>query len=431
MWFLSGLWHEDTEKGEKQRLLPVSSSSSSSSSLVSAGFGTTGADVERGEQELIASTESEKELAVAAPSISSSTTAIVALCLLLVSFVAFGALSMTQSIEGNTRYFEYGLKSSISHLQSMIPIGGTNSSNDSSGGVDNNIDSIDSTMEVQSTRKARCKLNREYHANSGGSKRCRGKRVELVTAANRHGKWPVGFSWTLLEEAVDLSGSRGGTSLIVESGPTYADTLNGQQECDSFVSDVCLNGDYVLYSNQDETALGEFKKQMTLKEGSSSSPVDEDVYVDLCGNGKNRVYAGEAMDFTSSSVTQLCSVDFKGPKKDKKYVVHHVSTSYEMSMDIDPITHEPLKFATNVNTHAKDNLLLKRKKNKSDKILDGAEDVEKMESKALKKLEKLVKKIKKKKIDVDDDDDDNDNDVDIDGNGSKGLSSSLKYHTST
>ena len=68
----------------------------------------------------------------------------------------------------------------------MIPIGGTNSATTVVEAL-NNIDSIDSTMEVQSTRKARCKLNREYHANSGGSKRCRGKRVELVTAANRHG----------------------------------------------------------------------------------------------------------------------------------------------------------------------------------------------------------------------------------------------------
>ena len=116
---------------------------------------------------------------------------------------------------------------------------------------------------------------------------------------------------------MDLSGSR-------EDKPHCREWSNVRRhpqrptECDSFVSDLCLNGDYVLYSNQDETALGEFKKQMTLKEGSSSSPVDEDVYVDLCGNGKNRVYAGEAMDFTSSSVTQLCSVDFKGPKKDKK-----------------------------------------------------------------------------------------------------------------
>ena len=80
MWF-SGLWHEDTEKGKSSACCLFLFSSSSSSSLVSAGFGTTGADVERGEQELIASTESEKELAVAAPSISSSTTAIVALCL--------------------------------------------------------------------------------------------------------------------------------------------------------------------------------------------------------------------------------------------------------------------------------------------------------------------------------------------------------------
>merc|ERR1712147_250749 len=99
--------------------------------------------------------------------------------------------------------------------------------------------------------------------------------------------------------------------------------------------------------NQDERALKEFdQKVMSMSEGTGrpmkATTSSKEIYVDLCGNGKNRVYSGEAMDFTSSSITQLCAVDFKGPKEDKKYVVHHLSTSLSYSMNIDPITHEPL-----------------------------------------------------------------------------------------
>merc|ERR1711916_10674 len=141
----------------------------------------------------------------------------------------------------------------------------------------------------------------------------------------------------------------GGSNLIVENGPIYADTLNGQNECDTFVSTVCLNGDYVLYSNQDESALNEFNHQMmAMSEGTKPIQSHEETFVDLCGNGNNKIYSGEAMDFSSSSITQLCAVDFNGPKNDEKYVVHHLSTSLSYAMNIDQITHEQMKASTSM-----------------------------------------------------------------------------------
>merc|ERR1712146_496025 len=157
-----------------------------------------------------------------------------------------------------------------------------------------------------------------------------------------------------------------------------------------------------------------FNTKMAAISGSpNAAPADpsEETYVDLCGNGKNRVYSGEAMDFTSSSVTQLCAVDFKGPKNDRKYIVHHMSTSLSYEMSIDPITHEHLKSQKTVKADMKQNSLLNKK---TKNIIEEAKGTQKLESKALKRLNKLIEKMKAYGIyDDDGDDDDHEGEVSL------------------
>ena len=60
----------------------------------------------------------------------------------------------------------------------------------------------------------------------------------------------------------------------------------------SFLSTVCLDGDYVLYANLDNEVGG-----------VDANPTN--LYVDVCANGDNRVYVGEVI---SSFVSPCLSI---------------------------------------------------------------------------------------------------------------------------
>ena len=130
MWFLVSNKGDDVI-GENEPLLVTTSSSS---------FGATnGLDVEKGDDELTTIEEVEND-GNPRSSNSSSSYAVIALGLLFLSFIAVGTLSINRSLEG-VRYFEYNVKSTISHLQSVFPVHRKNTSNVINENKNDNVNS--------------------------------------------------------------------------------------------------------------------------------------------------------------------------------------------------------------------------------------------------------------------------------------------------
>ena len=64
----------------------------------------------------------------------------------------------------------------------------------------------------------------------------------VVDALN--GRWPQGLTWTLLQ---DLEFSTDRTPLYTMSNTSLPSSLHLSKECSSFLSHLCLKGDYILY----------------------------------------------------------------------------------------------------------------------------------------------------------------------------------------
>ena len=104
---------------------------------------------------------------------------------------------------------------------------------------------------------------------------CASKTTKLTVIGDHNGKWPQGFSWTVLKDgALDTDK----TFFHTEKGEFDSDLVKGKAiKCRQYVTELCLTGDYVVYANSDD-------------ELSATSAVN------VCNK---EVAAGEALDFST------------------------------------------------------------------------------------------------------------------------------------
>ncbi len=105
------------------------------------------------------------------------------------------------------------------------------------------------------------------------------------------GKWPEGFSWTILKDEGDGDIGRG--LLHTERGRMSEET--SKKKCTSFVTEVCAPDKFVVYATSD-------------KDVSANSVVN------VCGK---KVADGEALDFTDTFFSCQAGVDITGDDKNK------------------------------------------------------------------------------------------------------------------
>jgi len=105
------------------------------------------------------------------------------------------------------------------------------------------------------------------------------------------GKWPEGFSWTILNDEED--GDVGKGLLHTESGAMSDET--SKKKCASFVTEICAPERFVVYASSD-------------KDVSANSVVN------VCGK---EVADGEALDFTDTFFSCQAGLDVTGDDKKK------------------------------------------------------------------------------------------------------------------
>jgi hypothetical protein len=91
-----------------------------------------------------------------------------------------------------------------------------------------------------------CTLN----SNANVQKRCPHSTTKLVVGGDDDGKWPVGFSWTLLKESLD--GKNHERSFLHSEKGNFDDAklVKGKElKCRHYVTELCLAGDYIVYAN--------------------------------------------------------------------------------------------------------------------------------------------------------------------------------------
>lgn len=126
------------------------------------------------------------------------------------------------------------------------------------------------------------KTNRICSLDVGHIDECEGSLVNFYIPAKEDGLWPVGLSWTLLEDPKDLNQVM--SRVQADFGPNSVQ----KNICSGFSKKICLSGDYVLYVSNEN--------------GNDKPSGDEkSVYIDICSS-RNRVYAGEAFDFNAEEL---------------------------------------------------------------------------------------------------------------------------------
>jgi hypothetical protein len=102
--------------------------------------------------------------------------------------------------------------------------------------------------ELQTAPYDLCALNSKVHA----SLICASRTTKFYVDADDNGKWPAGFSWTVLK---DTGNSQQGerSFLHLEKGEFNSELSAGKDiRCKKFVTELCLSGNYVVYANSDE-----------------------------------------------------------------------------------------------------------------------------------------------------------------------------------
>ena len=105
-----------------------------------------------------------------------------------------------------------------------------------------------------------------------------------VSADPNTGRWPRGFSWTLLQDTGD-SADLGKSLLATVSGQgqDHSQGSGGERRCETFVTELCLDGNYVLYVNNESSDSAEVGGQVP--------------ELRICDKV---LKAGEAFDFTTT-----------------------------------------------------------------------------------------------------------------------------------
>lgn len=126
-----------------------------------------------------------------------------------------------------------------------------------------------------------CRLNTHSHVKES----CSHPTTDFTVLGNDNGRWPTGFSWTVLKDSSDLMGDQK-SFLHTERGDFDHAKTNGHDiQCKKFVTELCLTGDYVVYANSDN-------------EESASSAVS------VCNK---KVVTDEALDFSADHVKCVSS----------------------------------------------------------------------------------------------------------------------------
>ena len=92
-----------------------------------------------------------------------------------------------------------------------------------------------------------CKLN----THSRVKETCPHPTTSLAVLGDEDGRWPAGFSWTVLKDGDDGVGDHK-SFLHTERGEfDHTRTHGNDVQCKKFVTELCLSGDYVVYANSD------------------------------------------------------------------------------------------------------------------------------------------------------------------------------------
>ena len=146
-----------------------------------------------------------------------------------------------------------------------------------------------------------CKLN----THSQTKQPCRHSTTAFTVLGNEDGRWPVGFSWTVLKDEGEESEDQR-SFLHTERGEFDLTKTHGNDvQCKKFVTELCLSGDYIVYANSDH------------KDSANSA-------VNVCNK---KVVADEALDFSADRVK--CS-----------------SASFELNPDFSELKNNRNKHAT-------------------------------------------------------------------------------------
>lgn len=133
-----------------------------------------------------------------------------------------------------------------------------------------------------------CNIDAPGEWNSKMNQRCSHEltMISVPSMGKRHGyRWPEGFSWTILKDDDEVDSSSSSSSSISKqflasmSGSTVDHQLDQANNCDEYVTQLCLEGTYVIYANNDEVDdMGKFGGELIVCDKS--------------------VKGGEALDFS-------------------------------------------------------------------------------------------------------------------------------------
>ena len=130
-----------------------------------------------------------------------------------------------------------------------------------------NLDAHDNTGQNHPTRKSASKTTGAQHWDgfhnicklSTKVQTCEHPTTTFIVDADKDGKWPQGFSWTILKDSItDERRDRSGREvefhsksfLHTEKGIFDSPLLKGKEvKCRHFVTDLCLTGNYIVYAN--------------------------------------------------------------------------------------------------------------------------------------------------------------------------------------
>ena len=107
-----------------------------------------------------------------------------------------------------------------------------------------------STEEKRDNLYDVCRLN----THSKIKETCPHATTSFLVKADEDGRWPKGFSWTVLKDSLEEDGDGHSKAFLhSEKGEFDAMRAKGRDiQCKNFVTELCLSGTYIVYANSGE-----------------------------------------------------------------------------------------------------------------------------------------------------------------------------------
>jgi len=138
-----------------------------------------------------------------------------------------------------------------------------------------------------------CSLN----ASSSASKYCPRETTAFLVGASPEGRWPRGFSWKLLKDATEETVHRSALYSISEEDAvsSYAGV-----KCQSFVTNLCLSGKYIVYANSEtDSVLHASSVSVCNTEVLAGEALDFDVTGGDCTRHRDQVQDGKGSEVSA------------------------------------------------------------------------------------------------------------------------------------